>query len=75
MLGAHLVVEGLLILLVQGLEPVLGLVGERGDLSRIVLHLLPQRLHLRALGDRFAALVRVRQLAGLLPDDAEQPLQ
>lgn len=71
----YLAIERLLILLVQALQPGLGLVGQGGDLARIVLHLLPQRLHLRALRDGLAALVRIRQLAGLLPDHAQQPLQ
>ena len=34
-----------------------------------------ERLHLGALGKRLAALMRIGQLASLLPDDTEQPLQ
>ena len=70
----HLAIEGLLVLLVQALEAGLGLIGQSGDLAGIILHLLPQRLHLRALGDRLAALMRIRQLAGLLANHTQEAL-
>ena len=68
---AHVAPQGLLVHLVQPLQPVFDLVRDLVDLVDVVLHLLADALHLLRARHRLAALVRLLQ-GGLVAADGGQ---